>query len=417
MTPSRPRALLFAIACIATIVVSACGASTTNPRTIARAPTAMADAPFAGFAPTQEAPADDEETVYSACNAPSVLRLHAADDARDPDFPSSCAPEDAWTRTTEAEQAAAAHCDVDGRPVDLARLLEGALPLDPDTTAHVRRVFQSGQSRGRRSDAFGLIGDSMTLAWNFLSPFADGAAQAIVPAEVKKALALASPIDEADDVLALFRGARRHRSDKIVRVDPVVAPRAAKVGVRASWPLSPRGPQESSPLDEMVAAVSPAYAVVLYGANDAVWHTESLDALVRDFISSLSAIVDALESRGIVPVLTTVPKHMRARGWPDCAQAQGGLSNERFAVQATTLSSAVADVACRRHLPLIDLRWSLDPLVYHGVGPDGIHLSAHRLGGGVLDESGLRCGYNVRNLVTLRELALVVDAVSTRTKD
>jgi hypothetical protein len=163
----------------------------------------------------------------------------------------------------------------------------------------------------------------------------------------------------------------------------------------------------------MVHAVSPAYAVVLYGANDAVWHADSLDALVRDFSSSLSAIADALESRGIVPVLTTIPKHMRARGWPDCEQVAGGPSNERFAVQATALSSAVAAIACQSHLPLIDLRWSLEPLIDHGVGPDGIHLSAHRSGGGVLDPRGLQCGYNVRNLVTLRELALVIDAVST----
>ena len=72
----------------------------------------------------------------------------------------------------------------------------------------------------------------------------------------------------------------------------------------------------------------------------------------------------------------------------------------------------MADLACRRHLPLIDLRWALDPLLDHGVGPDGIHLSVHPSGGGVLDGSGLACGINVQNLVTLRELARVVDATS-----
>jgi hypothetical protein len=339
--------------------------------------------------------------------------LHAADDTSDPNAASACSPGDEWARVADAEQAAAARCDVAGRRLDLARLLEGALPLDAETTGHVRRVFREGQARGRRGNAFGLLGDSMTVAWNFLAPFAPGAAGAVVPTEVRRALALDSRRDGARDVLALFQGARQHRDGKIVALDPFVAPRAAKVGMRANWPLAPRGPRQPSPLDEMVAAVSPAYAVVLYGANDAVWHADSFEALVDDFTSALSAIVDALESRGIVPVLTTVPKHMRARGWPDCSQVPGGASNELFAVQATALSSAVAEVACRRHLPLIDLRWSLEPLIDHGVGPDGIHLSAHREGGGVLDTAGLQCGYNVRNLVTLRELALVVDAVST----
>jgi len=41
-----------------------------------------------------------------------------------------------------------------------------------------------------------------------------------------------------------------------------------------------------------------------------------------------------------------------------------------------------------------------------------VHLSEHPSGGGVLDAAGLQCGYNVRNLVTLRTLGLVVDATS-----
>jgi hypothetical protein len=373
----------------------------------------MAVATAAVVDPVQEEASDDNQATYSACTAPSVLRLNDAEDARDLDDPSACSPGFARARVAEGEQAAAAHCDVAGRHVDLARLLEGALPLDAETTEHVRHVFRGGQARGRRRDAFGLAGDSMTVAWNFLAPFAPRGADAVVPEEVQHALALASPLDGAADVLALFRGARRHPGGKVVAPDPFLAPRAAKVGVRATWPLSPRGPQQPSPLEEMVDAVSPAYAVVLYGANDAVWQADSLDALVHDFSSALSAIVDVLEARGVVPVLTTVPKHMRALGWPDCARVPGGPSNERFAIQATALSAAVADVACRRHLPLIDLRWSLEPLINSGIGPDGIHLSAHRKGGGVLDASGLQCGYNVRNLLTLRELALVVDAISS----
>ena len=59
------------------------------------------------------------------------------------------------------------------------------------------------------------------------------------------------------------------------------------------------------------------------------------------------------------------------------------------------------------------LEWStfslgLDETV--GVGPDGVHPSLYSRGGGVLDEHGLECGFNVRNFVTLRMLKIVRDA-------
>jgi hypothetical protein len=252
----------------------------------------------------------------------------------------------------------------------------------------------------------------MTVSSSFLAPFASSSARALVPSDVERTLSLAAPRAGAGNVLDLFRGPGVRADDVSLAPDSFVAPRAAKVGMRATWPLTPRGLKQATPIDEMVAAVSPAYAVVLYGANDALWRTDSVDLLVRGFDAAFTAIVDALEARGIVPILTTIPKHMRERGWPDCAVTPTSGGNERFAVQATVLSDTVADLACRRHLPLIDLRWALDPLLDHGVGPDGIHLSVHPSGGGVLDGSGLACGINVQNLVTLRELARVVDATS-----
>lgn len=344
---------------------------------------------------------DSDPSTYSACAAPSVVRLHAQDDTTDPSVP-ACAPGDGWSRVAD-EGRAVLRCDAAGRPDLLARALSAALPLDAATASHVRAVFKAGQTQGRRSDAFGLVGDSMTLERSFMRPF--GTPRAIAPAAAR-ALSLA----RGASVIDFFRDARV--DDPSLSADSFLAPPAAKVGVRASWPLTPRGAKAETPLDAMVTAVSPAYAVVLYGANDALWRTDDPKRLRSDFVSALTALVDALETRGIVPVLTTIPKHMRERGWPDCPPSAIGGANERFAANATMLSATVADLACSRHLPLVDLRWALDPLLDHGVGPDGVHLSIHPSGGAVLDDSGLQCGYNVRNLVTLRELALVVDAAT-----
>jgi hypothetical protein len=318
-----------------------------------------------------------------------VVRLHEADDTRDLAVLAACSSTDEWARIANRDQAGAYRCESAGRAVTPERVLEGALPLDAATTAHVRAVYHAGQTLGRHGDTVGLVGDSMTIDGNFLRPFAGVMGRVVLPPEVRSVL----PLDRL--TTASF-----------------VGPRAAKAGVRAPWALTPHGTSRSTPLEEMVTAESPAYAVVLYGANDAVWRMDDVDLLTREFDGALSAIVDFLEAQGIVPILTTIPKHMRQKRWPDCAAVFTNGSNERFALQATALSADVADLACRRHLPLIDLRWSLDPLVNHGIGGDGIHLTVHPSGAGVLDSSGLECGHNVQNLVTLRELGRVIDATT-----
>jgi hypothetical protein len=386
---SRTSLLCLALAAVALIAAGSAGHAEPPTKPAPRPSTAAAASTLAPATALRPPRVDSDPATYSACAAPSVLSLHAADDARALASLASCAPGDPWSRIPDREQAAALHCDRAGRPIDLARVLEGALPLDAATAAHVHVVFQDGQAQGRLADTFGLVGDSLTVEGSFLRPFAADAARLGLPPEVERVLPLG-------------------------RFAPAsfTAPRAAKIGARATWPLAARGLPGSNPLEDLIAAESPAYAVVLYGTNDALWRTDSLDLLVRGFDASLTAVVDALEARGVIPILTTIPKHMREDNWPDCASSAGGGGNERFALQATALSADVADLACRRHLPLIDLRWALDPLLDHGVGPDGVHLSVHPRGGGVLDATGLQCGTNVRNLVTLRELGQVADAAA-----
>ena len=127
----------------------------------------------------------------------------------------------------------------------------------------------------------------------------------------------------------------------------------------------------------------------------------------------MTAIVDQLEAAGIVPVLSTIPPHTGDPARPLCDRFPGDLSNWRIAVQTNALSAAVAELACARALPLVDLRHGLDALSDAGIGPDGVHPNAHRGGAGKLDAQGLQCGYNLRNYLTLRmlrQLAPLLDA-------
>ena len=150
----------------------------------------------------------------------------------------------------------------------------------------------------------------------------------------------------------------------------------------------------------------------MYGTNDAQFYGPALGTMAASFGAALRAVVDALEARGVIPILTTLPKHMRDGRFADCA-APTATSNASLMVQTNIASAAVAAIACERHLPLIDYRYALDPLPNHGIGPDGVHPSYYYQGGGVLDERGLECGFNVRNLVTLRMLKVVYDTVTS----
>jgi hypothetical protein len=295
------------------------------------------------------------------------------------------------------------------RAMDVDRIVESALALDAATAGHVRRIFATGQRKGRRADVFGLIGDSITVQTNFMTPFAVGSGLRIALApEAERALAIEpDSLGRPRTIIDWFRGAAGGEPGA-TPLDSFRGPRAAKVGERASWALQPRF--RTSPLDQMISALSPAYAVVMYGTNDAAMRPEPPEQLAARFEASLAAIVDALEAEGVVPLLTTIPKHMRDGRFPDCASDPGSFSNERLMVQTNAVSAAVVDLACTRALPLIDFRYAIDDALNHGVGPDGVHPTVYVQGGGILDDSGLRCGLNARNLATLRMLKLVHDS-------
>lgn len=280
-------------------------------------------------------------------------------------------------------------CAAIAHEVTLGRLDQAVPPLSAATAAHIREIAERGRELGRRRDGLALVGDSITASPKFLRPFAG---ELGLPAAVDAALRL----EGGEQVTARFR-------------DAFSGSRAAKIGAHSWWALDGG---TGSPLSLSIAERSPSVAVVMYGSNDATRRFTPLDELVGDYRRRMGAIVDVLEAAGVVAILNTVPRHMHDPSRRDCDTGPGDMSNWRLAVQTSALSAAVAELACERNLPLIDLRHALDATLNSGIGPDGVHPHAHPRSAGDLSPEGLRCGYNVRNYVTLRMLARVVDAMA-----
>ncbi len=154
---------------------------------------------------------------------------------------------------------------------------------------------------------------------------------------------------------------------------------AATVGWQASDALQ----GNPTPLAQEIAAIRPAFAIVLFGTND------SFAAGVAPFERSLTGVVDTLLGAGVFPIVSTIPP----RG--DSASADA---------IAREINAIVRLVAARRAVPLVDLWQRLTPLPGYGLIGDGIHLASFSQGGSHpcwLTPAALMEGMNQRNLVTL----------------
>jgi hypothetical protein len=331
----------------------------------------------------------------AACSVPSLEQRDPAD-GRDAAALARCA----FQRS--GHDAIGDGCAARAHEVSLERLNQAVAPFDAATARHVKAVWARGRELGRNPRAFGLIGDSITASPKFMSPFGAPRSHGLAVPEAAAA-ELQGP---AGSILDHYRGVNVHAG-----LDSFVAPRAAKVGATSGWAL-PRGAERDAPAKLLVSRLSPAAVVVMYGSNDATVRFVALDDLVRGFRERMTRLVDYLEGEGVVVVLSTVPRHMHDPARPDCDRRPGDLSNWRIAVQTSAVSAAAAELACERHLPLVDLRHAFDALLNHGIGADGVHPNAHPRGAAILDAEGLRCGYNVRNYVTLRALARLREVVT-----
>lgn len=247
-----------------------------------------------------------------------------------------------------------------------------ALPAwDSVTVAHVREVRARGVAMGNRLTVFAKIGDSITESGSFLTDVGFGWGSL-------------GPYTALDPTIQYFRMTALPSQDGQTRNSF----NRASVSATAGWTTDDAlAGGSSSPLRRELAAIHPAWAIVMYGTND-------IDrSNVTMFQSNLNTIIDVAESGGTVVALSTIPDRNDGAG-PSAA--------------ALRFNDTIRSVAAARHVPLLDFWAALQSLPSHGVSSDRIHPSVYVNGGSTepayFTDAGLRFGYNVRNLTAIQML-------------
>jgi hypothetical protein len=241
-------------------------------------------------------------------------------------------------------------------------------PLTPQVVANLRRIRTRAPEL--QDNVFAKIGDSISVSRDYLHCLSSdqvrwGEHESLEPTRRRFRHGLAQGTDPF-----------RRRSE------------AAQVGWSAHAVLAGRG----HPLGREVGAIRPGYALLMFGTNDI-----EIGRLDR-FRDSLGEIVRWLTTRGVVPILFTIPP----RDDRQTADAQVPRYN-----------AAVREIAESRQVPLVDYHRELMRLPDHGLGSDRIHPSTYVGPRGTdacdFTADGLAHGYNLRNLLTLQALKRVSD--------
>lgn len=242
-------------------------------------------------------------------------------------------------------------------------------PIPPYTADQLRAMADAA-----RPDVFMKVGDSHTTTYGAMTCFADGGVDLGAHGDL-------------DGTLQYFLAGDAAGSTPFDRESL-----AAEGGQTSSWAIS----GTPSPLDQEIAAIVPAFALIQFGTNDMGMGYTYASAMYP-YYEDMSALIDQCIDAGIVPALMAIPHRGDATvaGW-----------------WAPTYNEVIRGLAQARQIPFIDLYLALEDLPDQGLSGDGVHMST---GGSGCDLSadGLLDGNNMRNLLFLQVLdrlrAVVID--------
>ena len=235
-------------------------------------------------------------------------------------------------------------------------------PMTGEIVSRLKAAMATGAGR---KDVFAKVGDSITVNSGFLGCFAKGDVMLGTHPD------LAPSIDHFKKTLADGAATSFDRTTL-----------AAVVG----WSAAKATGGDPSPIEQEVAVVKPAFAVMMLGTND------TYEQGVVGFDKNLRLGVDQLLALGVVPLLSTIPP----RGdKPDA---------NRLVPEMNAVVRAIAE---ERGVPLMDYWQTLIGLTDFGLASDGVHPQVYVSGGAHpcwLTDAALSEGVNQRNLITLEAL-------------
>jgi lysophospholipase L1-like esterase len=170
-------------------------------------------------------------------------------------------------------------------------------------------------------------------------------------------------------------------------------------GIRADEMLA-GGKQRMPKLADLLDQYEPQAVVVMLGSNDAS-AGRPVDAYRRD----MEAILDAMLTRGIVPIVSTIPPHVHRE------------------TLAHSYNEALHDVARKRQLPLIDFEREIlarRPSDWNGtlLGRDDVHPTADHAGATPSSEPTAEnlknSGYLLRGWLSVKKIGEVKRSVFDR---
>ena len=206
--------------------------------------------------------------------------------------------------------------------------------LDSETEAHVRAIYERGQTLGRDPRAFSKLGDSLIATKHFLRVF-DGRDPNLGDYNLGEYAYL-------QDTINYFAGSF-HRYGKAVRL-----------GMNTRMVFDPKWADEKACgggvnlLDCEIWAHNPSFMFVQLGTND--HYSLAL------FQENYERIVEYLIYQGIVPILFT--------------------KADRFADPLNQNNTIIREIAVTYHAPLIDMDRLAETLPNRGLKDDNIHLNA-----------------------------------------
>jgi hypothetical protein len=239
-----------------------------------------------------------------------------------------------------------------------------AYPIVPTSTGRARDIFRQGQAQGRDASVVSKVGDCNSAEWLFLYPFG------LNQYNLGEYTYLQGVVDRFSDSFAYQTFAAYNGMHVAAVLDPV-------------WASPSVCQQSESPLLCEFRVHNPSVALIMFGTNDMLVLTP------LQFDQSLRRVVDETIQAGVIPILSTFPRHL---AFPD---------------RSVLFNQIVVRVALDFDIPLVNLWLALEPLPAHGIADDGFHLDGPLTRAADLSLPNLRTGYPMRNLVTLQVLDVV----------